>query len=290
MEPKFRIGLFTSAWDGVACELVLAAHRAVQAGTIPNAEIAFVLCTREEGETNFGDFMIQNALKASLPLIAFSSLRFKSDLRKQGREAQRVGDPSILEIWRNEHDLEIAKHISPTDLDVLLGYMWEFSNAMCRARKIINLHPALPTGPKGTYKEVIWELVRTRATETGVMMHLVTENLDRGSAISFCRFAIRGGAFDPLWQEMEQRLERESLDEIAAKEGEDNPLFKLIRHEGVRREFPMMIEAIKSVVEGNIRISNETTLDSHGQVLADGYDLTREIDIAIVGKPRKEKK
>jgi len=287
---KFRIGLFTSAWDTAAWELVLAVHQAVQAGTIPNAVIEFLLCTREEGETRFGDLMIQNARKARLPLVTFSSLRFKPDLRRRGREAHRAGDPSILELWRDEHDHEIAKRISPTDLDVLLGYMWEFSNAMCRARKIINLHPALPTGPKGTYKEVIWELIRTRATETGVMMHLVTENLDRGSAISFCRFSIRGGAFDPLWQEMEWRLERESLDGITAQEGEDNPLFKLIRHEGVKREFPMVIGAIKNVAEGNIRITSGTALDSHGLVLADGYDLTREIGAAIAGQPKKETK
>lgn len=234
--------------------------------------------------------MIQNARNEGLPLVVFSSLHFKPDLRKRGRESKRAGDSSIIEAWRNEHDIEIAKRISSTDLDVLLGYMWEFSDAMCRTRNIINLHPALPGGPKGTYKEVIWELIKTRATETGVMMHLITEHLDRGSPISFCRFSIRGGAFDQLWQEMERRLERESLDEIAAQEGEDNSLFKLIRQEGVKREFPMVVGAIKNVAEGNVKISNGTAQDARGRVLANGYDLTREIDTAIAGEPRKEGK
>lgn len=290
MNSKFRIGLFTSAWDAVAWELVSAVHQAIQTGVIPNAEIAFLLCTKEEGETRLGDFMIQNARNAGLPLVMFSSLRFKPDLRKRGRKAKQEDDPSILKAWRNEHDIEIAKRIAPTNLDVLLGYMWEFIGAMCRTRNIINLHPALPTGPTGTYKEVIWELIKTRATETGVMMHLITEHLDKGPPISFCRFPIRGGVFDPLWQAMERRLERASLDEIVAQEGEDNSLFKLIRQEGVRREFPMLVGAIKNVAEGNIKISNRTAQDARGRVLVNGYDLTREIDTTIAGEPGKEGK
>jgi hypothetical protein len=52
----------------------------------------------------------------------------------------------------------------------------------------------------------------------------------------------------------------------------------------------MVIGAIKNVAEGNIRISNGIALDSQGKVLANGHDLTREIDTAIAGEPRKEGK
>jgi phosphoribosylglycinamide formyltransferase-1 len=45
---------------------------------------------------------------------------------------------------------------------------------------MINLHPAAPGGPTGTWQEVIWQLIEGRAVETGVMMHLVTPELDRG--------------------------------------------------------------------------------------------------------------
>ncbi|MEK7138225.1 MAG: formyltransferase family protein, partial [Patescibacteria group bacterium] len=183
--------------------------------------------------------------------------------------------------WREEHDHEIAKRISSTDLDVLPGYMWEFSDEMCHERTIINLHPSLPGELKGTYKEVIWELIRTRATETGAMMQLVTENLDMGSVISFCRFPIRGEAFDSLWQDMDERLKHESLDEIAAKEGEANPLFHVIRQEGVRRELPLVVSVIKNLVEGNIFINGNRVLDFHGQVLANGLGLTQEVESTI---------
>ena len=285
MGKKFRIGLFTSAWDAVAWELVWMVHQAIQAGIIPNAEIAFLLCTRERGESQAGNLMIRNAQQAGLPLITFSSLHFNPGLLEEGRRARQRGDPSILEVWREEHDRAIAKLIPSTDLDMLLGYMWKFSSMMCQTRKIINLHPALPQGPKGTFREVIWELVKSQATETGVMIHFVTEILDRGNPVSFCRFPIRGGAFDSLWQEMEQRLKCESLDEIAKKEGEKNPLFELIRREGVEREPLMVVEAIRSVANGRIRIENGSILDSQGRVLTEGHDLTQEINAVITKNP-----
>lgn len=288
MNSKFRVGLFTSAWDKVAWELVYEVHRAIQSGRIPDAETAILLSTREAGETHFGDLMIQNAEKEKLPIVTFSSLRFKPNLRKQGRKAKQEGDPSILGAWRVEHDLEIAKRIPRTDLDVLLGYMWEFSPDICRKRKIINLHPALPSEPKGTYKEVIWELIRSRAVETGVMIHLVSENLDRGPTVSFCRFSIRGGAFDPLWEEMDKRLRHESLESIIVREGESNPLFELIRREGVKREFPVVIGAIRKLAEGKVRIENGIIVDSSGEAVTDGYDLTREIELIITNEARRE--
>ncbi|GAH59253.1 unnamed protein product, partial [marine sediment metagenome] len=39
---------------------------------------------------------------------------------------------------------------------------------------MVNLHPAAPGGPTGTWQEVIWQLIENKAEETGVMMHLVT--------------------------------------------------------------------------------------------------------------------
>ncbi len=252
----FRIGLFTSAWDEVAWDLVREVSQ--------NFPIAFVFVTREEGETHYGDLMINNVRAAGLPLITFSSLRFKPELRKKDPEA-----------WRLEHDREVMKLVPPTELVVLLGYMWWFGKEMCQKKKAINLHPALPDGPKGNYREVIWQLIKERATKTGVMIHLVTPELDRGPAIAFCHFSIRGNDFDPLWQEMERRLKTESLEEIAAKEGESNPLFTAIRQKGVIREFPMVIEAIRALAEGN---ENKVNIEGGG------YDLTEKIDAIVKEK------
>ena len=231
----FRIGVFTSAWDQVAWELVNEISK--------NFQLSFAFVSRDQSETRFGDLMIRNIQTAGIPLVAFSSLRFKPELRTKDKEA-----------WRLEHDREVMKLLPPADLIVLVGYMWWFGKEMCQKYNAINLHPALPDGPKGTYRDVIWQLIKNRADETGVMMHLVTPEWDRGPVIAFCRFSIRSLEFD------------------------------IIRQEGVKREFPMIIGAIKALAERRIRIENGKVVDSSGQVLVGGYDLTEEINAAVKEK------
>jgi len=77
----------------------------------------------------------------------------------------------------------------PADLCVLAGYMLIVGPEMCTRFNMINLHPAAPGGPTGTWQDVIWQLIKQRARETGVMMHLVTPELDRGPVVSYCRSA-----------------------------------------------------------------------------------------------------
>lgn len=244
-----KIGLWTSAWDQVAIDLVEEIYR-----NFPD-DVAYVFLSRGSNETNYGDLMIRRVQELGIPLCTFSSLRFKADLREKDRET-----------WRREYDQVLINFLPPADIDVLVGYMWWFGKEMCEARTAINLHPALPSGPKGTYVEIIWRLIRERATETGIMIHLVTPERDRGPVITFCRFPIRGEGFDPLWQE---------------EEGENDKLFDAIRKKGVIREFPMVVKTIKTIMEGKVRIEKGKISDASGQVLESGYDLTEEIDTAI---------
>jgi len=139
---------------------------------------------------------------------------------------------------------------------------------------MINLHPALPAGPKGTWQEVIWQLMKERAVESGVMIHLVTPQLDRGPVISYCRYDIRGEKFDALWDS----LGGLSTDAVRQAEGEGNALFKAIRQSGFIRETPLIIDTLRSFSRGRIKIdSQKRLLDSRGLPIA-GYDLTAEID------------
>ena len=78
----------------------------------------------------------------------------------------------------------------------MAGYMLISSPAFCRRYAILNLHPALPGDPTGTWQQVIWQLLEDDAAETGAMMHLATAQLDRGpvrSATSACRFGAMTG-------------------------------------------------------------------------------------------------
>jgi len=90
---------------------------------------------------------------------------------------------------------------------------------------------------------------------------------------SFCRFSIRGKEFDSLWKQTEGK----SVSDIKKTDGEHNPLFRLIRAEGLKREFPLIITTIKAFAEGRVKIVPGKVIDAHGKIIP-GYDLTLEID------------
>jgi folate-dependent phosphoribosylglycinamide formyltransferase PurN len=144
---------------------------------------------------------------------------------------------------------------------------------MCQRYKMINLHPAAPGGPTGTWQEVIWKLMEDKAERTGAMMHLVTPELDKGPAVTFCTFSIRGKPFDQHWREVEGL----SVEQVKREQGENNPLFRLIRKHGLAREFPLITATLRAFIEGRVRIEQDKVVDADGKP-ANGYDLTAEID------------
>jgi phosphoribosylglycinamide formyltransferase-1 len=206
-----------------------------------------------------------------IPLICFSYQRFKSEKGITGTGQEEASLP-----WRLEYDREIMKRLRGfhPDLCVLAGYMLIVGKEMCQRYNMINLHPAAPGGPAGTWQEVIWQLIESRAEETGVMMHLVTPDLDKGPPVTYCTFPIRGKPFDKYWE----KIKGFSVEEIRRRQGEDNPLFKLIRQHGLAREFPLLISTLKTFSQGKIRITKEKqVVDAEGKPV-NGYNLTDKID------------
>jgi len=135
--------------------------------------------------------------------------------------------------------------------------------AMCRAYPLLNLHPALPDGPIGTWQEVVWRLIETRAGRTGAMIHLATEDVDRGPVVSHCTVPISGGAFAPLWED----LQRQDLAQVKSQLGEDFPLFQLIRQAEYQREPYLLFETLRAVAEGRVTLSAGNVLGQNGQPL-----------------------
>jgi folate-dependent phosphoribosylglycinamide formyltransferase PurN len=196
----------------------------------------------------------------SIPIICVSSNKYKQE---------NTGD------WRAKFEEEVIEKLEPYpfDLGVLAGYMLVLGKDMCSKYPMINLHPAAPGGPIGTWQEVIWNLIGTKAKETGSMMHLVTPILDGGPTVSYCKFSIRGKPFDRYWDE----IKKLPLYEIQKHEGERNPLFTEIRRHGAAREIPLIISTIKAFSEGKIKIDGNRVVDIKGKPIK-GYDLTKEID------------
>lgn len=209
-----------------------------------------------------------------IPLITISWKTFRPDLWDT--------DP---EKWRDEYGKEIRKRIGDRgfDLGILAGYMLWVDNETCSKYDFMNLHPALPNGPKGTWQEVIWELIREGKGRQGAMMHLVTPEWDRGAPLTYCGFPIRGKGYDPLWEEFEKKLETMSFEEIKNKEGTENPLFRKIRSDGSKRELPLIVETIRQFADGKVSIKDKR-LYRGDEPLCSPYDLSTEVDRAIGGR------
>jgi len=257
----FKIGWFSTGRDQAARDLLQTVWQHIDKGEI-KAELEFVFSNREPGESGQSDLFFKLVAEYRLPLICFSSQKFKAE----------VGDEPD---WRLRYDREVMKRLQgfQPDLCVLAGYMLIVGEEMCHHYKMINLHPAAPGGPAGTWQEVIWKLIENGAKQTGVMMHLVTPELDKGPPVTCCTFQIRGEPFDKYWKEIKSL----SVGEIKARQGEDNSLFKMIRQHGLAREFPLIVATIKAFSEGRVRIEEGKVVSASGEVLK-SYDLTEEIE------------
>jgi phosphoribosylglycinamide formyltransferase-1 len=271
----YKLGWFSTGRGEGSKGLLRAAQSAISSGEL-EAEIEFVFCSRERGETGPTDQFLQMVEDYGIPLVCFSYQKYR---RARGERTPPPGSP--MPQWRLDYDRESISRLKDfqPDLCVLAGYLLILGKEMSRKYNIINLHPAAPGGPAGIWQDVIWKLIETDAGETGAMMHLAIPELDEGPVVTYCKFQIKGGTFDEHWQDIRQC----SLDEIRATQGENNPLFKLIRQNGVVREVPLVLSTIRAFSQGRVKIdSNREITDTEGSVI-DGYDLTSEIDELVAG-------
>ena len=269
-QAVYKLGWFSTARGKGSRGLLKALQDSITAGDL-KAKIKFVFCSRDPGEAGATDVTLQMVRDYGIPLVTYSYRKFKARLGLTKPDAA-----GVLPDWRLEYDREVMarlKNFHP-DLCVLAGYMLVVGPELCQKYNMINLHPAAPDGPKGTWQAVIWKLIADGAKETGVMMHLVTPELDRGPVVTYCRFPIRGKAFDKYWETIRGR----SIEQVQKEEGENNLLFKTIREHGYIREIPLLATTIKAFSEGKVKITpDKKVIDSRGRLI-EGYDLSREID------------
>lgn len=231
-----------------------------------DARIQFVFSNREQGEAEGSDIFFELVRSYGIPLVTVSSRKFRRSVD---------GD---FASHREEYDRQVMASLAgyTVDLCVLAGYMLYTGPELCDRYSMINLHPALPDGPIGTWQEVIWQLIDQKADRTGAMVHLATADWDRGPVISYFSIPIRGCSLDPLWHEVQGK----SIVQLKAERGEDLPLFKAIRAEGYRREPYLISETIKAIARGDVRIEGREVLDAKGSRIR-GYDLTSHIEASL---------
>ena len=269
-----RIGWFSTGRGEGSRGLLRFFRQAIVEGRL-NANIDFVFSNREPGEAEGSDAFFQLVNSYGLPLETLSSARYRREHGGGGMERHREGfDREVM---------ALLSDYSP-DVCVLAGYMLICSGEMCRRYPLLNLHGALPDGPTGTWQSVIWQLIGSGAARTGAMIHLATEEVDRGPVLSHCVVPIVGGDFEPDWLALAGR----DLDAVRTVEGEENPLFQRIRAEGYRREPHLMLATLQAVADGRLKVKPGEALDAEGDPLAANYPsglpLTDEIEAAIAAE------
>jgi len=242
-----NIGWFSTGRDEAAQRLLQVAQDKIRRGDI-NGRISFVFSNREPGEAKESDLFFELVRSYNIPLVYLSHKKFKTAEKEKE--------------WRITYDREVDKRIEPfaPDLCVLAGYMLIVSEVLCQKYNMINLHPAPPGGPTGSWQEVIWTLIENKADTAGAMIHVVTPELDRGPVVSYCLFSIKGGPFAEYWR----------------KEDKDT-LFRLIRQHELAREFPLIIMTLQALSRGEVSIKNKRVVDARGKLIS-GYNLSRKVD------------
>jgi phosphoribosylglycinamide formyltransferase-1 len=248
-----NIGWFSTGRDEAARQLLQAAQDRSHSGDI-NGKISFVFSNRESGEAKESDLFFKLVRSYNIPLICLSHKKFQT--------AKEEEDLGIKKDWRIKYHREVNKKIEPfaPDLCVLAGYMLIVSEELCQKYDMINLHPAPPGGPTGSWQEVIRALIQNKADTAGAMMHLVTPELDRGPAVSYCIFSIKGEPFAEYWRKDDKNL-----------------LFRLIRQHELAREFPLIILTLQALSRGEVSIKDGRAIDAKGKLIS-GYNLSGKVD------------
>jgi phosphoribosylglycinamide formyltransferase-1 len=262
-----RVGWLSTGCDAAACALLADVVARAQADELP-LDIGVVFCSRERGESAESDRLLDLAGRLGLATVTLSSAPARQAAAAAGR------------YWRAHYHEEVMALLRPFDVDVLVlaGYMLITSPAMCRRYALLNLHPALPGGPTGSWQEVIWQLLGKGTTRTGAMVHLATPQLDRGPVIAYDAFDISAADFAPLWEQLRAKLTTSSLEQIAAAEGEQEPLFAAIRALGETREVPLLYRTLKQFALGQLRTTNGAVFSESARL---PLDLTEDVDAEL---------
>ncbi|MFN4218380.1 MAG: hypothetical protein ACK4HB_03760 [Candidatus Bipolaricaulia bacterium] len=300
---RFQFGILTSLHDDDAVALLRDLDSALASGHI-RAHVPCVLCNvpeRPSDEKLAVRIAAVKALKFLNKLIFFPSREFQKELREQART-----DPNLLERWRIEHDRALMKLLPPhVRLYLSVGYMQILSAELLNALDVLNLHPAIPhIGPIGMWPKVMEEqaerplpyllavphehlaheipkIMNISYLKAGGMLHLATEQTDRGPVISWYEFPLSSERLTKLWLEVTALIRTKGV-EHAKREPVWKELVQQIRREQFAGETPLMVLTLEKLSQGLWEI-RERTLYIEGKPYPYGYCLNREI--AALSRP-----
>ncbi len=236
MISKLKLGWFSTSKGKTSIKIFKNIYTAIKNKEL-NIELKFVFINRALGESDNSDKFIRYVLNKKISLVTFSSKRYLPKLRQEN-----------INTWRKKYYEEVYKLIKDFDVDIILlaGYMLILSEDMCKKMKFINLHPALPWGPKGKWDEVIKEIIFKKYSEHGVMIHLVTKEIDRGPVLCYTKFNIK--KFD----------------------------FNKIREKGLKYEIPLIKKTLELLETKKLFIKGQKIFFK-SKLLNNGYEINPKI-------------
>ena len=263
---SLKIAWFSTGRDQAALDLLKVTWQKKEEGFL-TLEIPVVFVSRSYGEAEASDKFIDWVQGKKIPLLTFSALRFESEKRKKD-----------IHSWRPAYDQEIINRIEGLSFDwiFLAGYMWIVSPLLVRRYPIINLHPAPPGGPKGTWQQVLWETMRNRLPEAGAQMHLAIEELDEGPPLTYVTFPLQTPEWEPYWKDLQSKVEKQGWETVQKKEGEQEPFFVRLRDRELALEFPLILQTLKTLETGRLQVKDQKVYWD-GQWLPKGYCLNEGV-------------
>ncbi|MPZ23166.1 MAG: phosphoglycerate transporter [Dehalococcoidia bacterium] len=267
-----RLCWFTTGRGPGSFSLLRSTIEAIESGSL-SARIELLFCNRGRGEAEPTDRLLAYAESHGIAVEARSSVAFR---KGQGGERSRPGER--IPEWRAGFDQSAMEILDgyEFDLGVLAGYMLITTPELCRRYPLLNLHPAAPGGPKGAWQDVTWELIKSGAGESGILIHVVTPELDEGPPVACCRYPIKTPQLAAEWQ----RLTGADVDDLRREEGESLPLFAAVRRMGLEREAPLLVATLEAAARRRFVVRpGVAEAGASGEPLP--IDLTRRVEEAL---------
>ncbi|OPY31362.1 MAG: phosphoribosylglycinamide formyltransferase [Methanomassiliicoccales archaeon PtaU1.Bin124] len=241
------IGWFTTARGPGSFNLFSTMMASIKSGEI-DAKLSFIFINRDVKGNQYRQRMIDIAKDEGIPVIIFPSDTFRPDLKEKD-----------MATWREAYGEGLRERISQYHMDfgVLAGYMLIIDPETCRHHTLINLHPALPDTYKGTWEEIVGQVVENNDPSYGSTVHLCTAELDRGETLAYDSFPLAG---------------------LRSRIKDRDELVKAVRAEELKREAHLLMESIKSLVDGELVVKGGAVYDRKGRKVEDHPDLASRID------------
>lgn len=274
----YRFGIFGSFGGESGIKLVEEILSRIKEGSLAT-EVPFILSSRAADEAGNAHRLV-DLVSPGTEIITHSARLFMPQMFKADRAR-----------WRDLYHREIMNLISDYRFDAILlvGYMFFTSDELCRRYNLLNLHPALPGGPKGSWQEVIWQLIEEEAEAAGAQIHLATSKWDAGPTLSYSTVPIQSREFAPLWEEFREKLREKSFNKIKREEYATSRLVSRIRRAAAALELPLLLETLRLLAHGDFRIDGVgegARIIAFGDEMKSGYPLPEVSDTASCGIER----